>query len=300
MKKIACLLLALLAITAITYAQGLYYRVGLGYAIPNAGQLNDGNGYPYNGTIGNANSSLQTYKINNASFSSGVQSSIAAGYMFNKNAGFDLAIGSVLAAKKYTFTAGNVSVGGISSDFSQVQQVKAPMFLIPSAVLQTEAGNMDFYLRVGVVLPLRTRFTQDQIITNLPGTGALTTNDFTFEIKNNFALGFAAAAGLKYKMNGRTSLWGELGFMSLSVTAKQGNLVAATQNGQQIDLDYVSGAKVVNYSKSVVVDSTGTQLPTFSIPFSNVGIHIGLSYDLGDNARPSRGKNDIKDRRKKF
>ena len=113
-------------------------------------------------------------------------------------------------------------------------------------------------------------------------------------------MGFAAAAGHKWRVNRRMNVWGELGFVSLSVLAKQSDLTYFTEDGQRYSLNAVSGNKTVTYSKNAIVDSVGAQQPTYSLPFSNAGLQIGLSFDLGQNVRGSKGKNDIKDRRKKF
>ncbi len=286
--------MALSAFTTV-HGQGVFYRVGLGYAIPQAGQLNDGNGTPYNGSINNTGA--EVYNIKGASFSSGAMANLALGYMFNKNIGIEANLSSALVAKKYTFTYNNISIGGIASDLSIVQQAKTPVFFTPSLVLQTDEKDVNAYVRFGLVLPLKTSITQDQIIANRPGTGLSLTDDFTFTIKNRFSLGFAAAAGFKYRMSGRTSFFGELGFMSLAVLTKTSTLVQASENGVRFPLTAVSGPQLVKYSKTATVDSNGTQQAAYAMPFSNAGIQVGFSYNLNQS---SRGKNDIKDRRKKF
>ncbi len=286
----------MLALSAFTTAHGqdFFYRVGLGYAIPQAGQLNDGNGTPYNGTIDKT--TAEVFSIKGASFSSGVVGNLALGYMFNKHIGVEANL-SAVAGKKYTFTYHNISIGGIASDLSIVDQAKTPVFFTPSLVLQTDDRDLNAYVRFGLVLPLKTNVTQDQIITNLPGKGLILTDDFTFNIKNSFSLGFAAAAGFKYRLSERSSFFGELGFMSLSVITKTSTLTAASENGVRFPLTAVTGPQVVNYSKTAVVDSSGTQQPAYALPFSNAGLQVGFSYELGQK---SHGKNDLKDRRKKF
>jgi outer membrane protein W len=299
MKKATFLLSVLFTSFITAQGQGFYLRAGLGYAVPQAGQVSDGNATPYNGTLNNT-SSAQDYSVKTASFSAGALGNIGLGYMFNENIGIDVDAMFGLSPKKYTFTAHGVSIGGVASDYSVVQKAKTPIFFTPSVVLQTSGDNMNVYVRFGLVLPLKTLVTQDQIYTNLPGTGSIRTEDFTFEIKNSFSLGFAGAIGVKYRMGENVSLWGEVGIMSLSVLAKQGNLVDAKVDGQSVVLDSVVGVKTINYSKTATIDSTGTQQVTYAQPFSNVGIHVGIIYKLGQNSKSGKGKRDINSGRKKF
>ena len=91
MKKIGFLILAF-AVTTYTASAQSYLRVGLGYAMPEAGQTLDGTGQPYNGTSNNG-AINETIAIKAASYSSGVHGHLAAGYMFSEHVGAELASG---------------------------------------------------------------------------------------------------------------------------------------------------------------------------------------------------------------
>jgi len=291
MKKKALLVVALSAVACTASAQ-FYIRAGLGYAMPEAGQTLDGTGQPYNGS-GTNGVNVQSYNIRSASFSSGVQSSIGAGYMLSEHIGIQLDMAIGLATKKYTFSQDSVQFYGVESSYNVVQQAKTPVLLTPSLVLQTgDENTWNLYSRFGMVLPLNTKVTQDQIEDNLPNTGSLQDVDFTLAIKSRFSIGFAAAAGVKYKINDRVSIWGEASLLSMSVFIKEEDLVAVTYNGSGQPLSSVSGPQVVKYSKKGVIDSA--DVATYSQPFSNVGINVGVTVNLTEKKQRhhSRSRND--------
>ncbi len=297
MNKATLLLSVGLLIAVASRSQEFYGRFGLGYAFANAGQTTDGSATPFGGSV-RYNTYSNAYTIKNTSFSTGVVADLAFGYMFDKHIGVEVGFQSTFIPAKTTFNLYNYNNGGVLSNITIEQKPSNPLMFIPSLVLQSGGDVLNAYTRFGLVLPMRTMITQDQIITNLPGTGAITTDDFTSEIKSSFSLGFAAAAGLKYKKSSRVSLWGEIGFVSLSVLAKEAKLVAASENGQSIDLNYVSGNHTVTYSKSAVVDSVGAQQPTYSLPFSNMSVKFGVTYTL--SAHESKAAQKTKPRGGRF
>ena len=300
MKKIALLALGLSTIINTSYAQ-LYIRAGLGYAFPLAGQTIDGSSTPYSGSQNN--SGTQTYNLKSASFSSGFQGVLGCGYMFNPHIGIQLDGGIGISNTKYTFSDNNIQLqGGVPGSISIIEQAKNPFLLIPSLVLQTGGNKWNIYSRMGLALPLNSKITLDQVEQNAPGTGALTVYDFTLQIKNSFSVGLTAAAGVKYKINDMFDIWGEVSMLSMSLFIKEADLNNFSVNGQSTSLSYVTSPHVINYSKNVTVDSTGANLPTYSQPFSNVGINLGVSIRLSE--RRGRSNNDMEDdknfKRKRF
>jgi hypothetical protein len=160
-------------------------------------------------------------------------------------------------------------------------------------------AQANLYTRFGIVLPLSTKVTQDQVFANLPGTGAVQIEDYTWEIKSKFSLGFSAAAGIKYAINNRTKVWGEIGFLSFAAITKESNLTEVSVNGQGGYLPQVPVAQQkVTYSNSFTTTSNDYyHQPAYSQPFSNFSISVGLSFDLhkSETSR-QRGRNDVKSR----
>jgi hypothetical protein len=299
LKKISCISVILSFIAITGWSQGFFIRTGLGYAIPHAGQTIDGSGTPYNGSLNNS-TYLQNYNVKPASFSAGLQGMAGIGYMFSENAGMQLDASVGLLTTKYTFSIDNITINSIPSKVSVVQQSFKPIIFTPSLVLQTGGKKIDLYTRVGVALPLNTRIVQDIIVTNAPGTGATTERDFTMQLKSSFSLGFAAAAGIHYKLNRVMSIWGEFSFLSLSVYIKESELIGFSENGQQYSLSAISGPQTITYSKTAAVDTNETTLPTYSQPFSNVGFNLGISFTFPPHSKSQGTKKEAVKRRRRF
>lgn len=289
------------------FAQGFYFRLGAGYAFPQAGQtMYDSpvpyNGFPigYNGTRNNT-TTTETYNIKGASFSAGFQGSLGLGYMINNNVGIQLDGNIGLSAKKYTFNDENAIInyttGPAASNISTIQQAQTPLIMIPALVLQSGGDKVNIYSRFGLALPLSSKITQDQVITSGAGTSSLTVDDFTWSIKSSFSLGFSAAAGLKYNISDKVSIWGEVSILSMTLNTKEQDLNNWTENGQTVPLSNYNGAQQITFSKTATFDSTYSHMPTYSQPFSNIGINVGVCFNLGNysNSQGRRHNEDIDD-----
>jgi len=286
MRKISCLVF-LLSVVYTASAQ-FYLKAGLGYAFPAAATTMDGTGQPYNGSQ-TLNTYTTSYSVKPASYSAGLSGNIGIGYMLGEHVGIQLDGNIGLSTKKYAFTEYNVEIQGVESNVTITQQAKSPFILVPALVLQTGGDVLNLYTRIGVALPLGSKINQDQSEVNAPGTGALSVYDFTLQIKNSFSPGFAAAAGVRYKINDKVSIWGEVSILSMALYIKEADLENFSYNGQSQSLSYVTSPHVIKFSKNAVVDSNGAQQPTYSQPFSNVGIQVGVSFNLTEK-RPSRAR----------
>ena len=302
MRKIGLLASALLIVMGAS-AQGFYIRAGLGYAVPQASQTMYDTPIPYNGfptgisgSRNNTSSTTYTYNIKGASFSAGLQSSIGIGYMFSRHVGMQLDALIGLSAKKYTFNDENFNLGTSASPLpgtiSTVQQCKTPVFLVPALVLQSGGDKVNLYSRFGIALPFNTKVTQDQVLSNNPGTGLIQVDDYTWQIKSSFSLGFTAAVGVKYKISDVISVWGELSLLSMSVYTKEQDLKSIAVNGQSYPTSNYNYASTIKFSKSASVDSNLASLPAYSQPFSNVGINVGVTFMLSHHERSSSRRND--------
>ncbi len=295
MKKLSFLLLCTL-LPAFVFSQGFYFRAGLGYAFAQAGQTMYQNGIAYGGSL---NYSTQNYSLKSASLSAGVQSSLAVGYLINKNVGVQLDLNLNIAPKKYTFTINNAPfTGGFTGDVTLETQSKSLILTTPSVVLQTGGDVWNLYSRFGIVIPLNTKITQHETDINSPGTGARQVDVFTYEIKNSFSPGFSAAIGIQYKLNERLSLWGEASMLSLTQYIKQQELKEITVDGAGYPLTSYTGNIITNYSKNITVNSSQSNLPAYAQPFSNVGINFGIRVALFGNSGGAGRKGQVTERPK--
>ncbi len=284
MKKLITGILIFTTLTNIGYTQGFYLRLGLGYAIPQAGQTLDGTSQPYNGSL---NDSTLQYKVKNTSFSAGLGTFVGVGYMFNEHVGVQLDGNLGISTKQYSFTESNYNYQGVLSNVTVQQQAKSPFIVIPSLVLHSGGDKIDLYCRMGLALPISTKITQNQIIVNAPGTGALTENDISLSVTSSFSLGFAAAGGLNYNISDKIKIWGEISLLSLAPFIKEADITAASYNGQP---QSITGAPTYKFSKNIAVDSNGYNSPAYAQPFSNVGINFGITFQLSKGSNHSSGR----------
>ncbi len=268
-----------------------YTRIGVSYAFPQAGQTLDATGQPYSGNINFATSG-QAVKLNGASFAAGGYLTLAAGYMFNDHLGVQLDAHAGIAPALYTSDYDNVLIKKTPFNIRIEQSANMPLLAIPSLIVQSGGPVWNIYSRLGLALPLFTDMTQDQIFSNAPGTGALVVDDITINLKNRFSAGFSAAAGVSYKLNERVRVFGEVNVLSLSIYTKSSEIVSLKENGSPLSLSYISSPLVTTYSKNAVIDTSGTVQPAYSMPFSNVGFHVGFCYTLSDRSRSSGRKSE--------
>lgn len=262
-------------------AQGWYIRGSIGYAIPQAGQVVDGTGTPYNGTINNTTGitgALTSYNFDRSTFTGGSHLVLGVGYMFNEHVGLDLSASFGLSNQQQTFNDNNVVLDSIPSNVQVLQHAQTPVMLMPALVIQSSGEKVQLYTRAGLAIPLRTQIQQDQLITNLPGYGAVETDDYSFKVTNYFSMGITAALGVQYKLNDHSLAYFEASLLSLSVFIKEADLTSVSVNGQG---NYLSQVPVNNRNTYYSNNFTSTandqsHQPTFSQPFSNVMFSIGI------------------------
>ncbi|HXS35283.1 MAG TPA: outer membrane beta-barrel protein [Flavipsychrobacter sp.] len=268
---------------------GLFLRVGLGYAFPQAGQTMDVNSNPYAAKINYSNfGSSYSFSLKKASFSAGLQGIAGVGYMVNQHIGFlvDAAIG--IAPKKYTTTVDSLEIQANPANETVTQQTQTPVFVIPALLLQTGGTHYNLYVRAGIVLPAKSKVIahiDDQLLSPATFTSPISDSNVntinrTLETKSSFSLGFSGAAGVSYNINDQFKLWGEISFVSLSLYTKETDLTEFSVNGSNMLFNVPRSELSTKYGKSgntVPTNSIGT-VPAYSIPFSNVGINIGVSY----------------------
>jgi opacity protein-like surface antigen len=300
MKKTVLALLAVFIMTKTASAQ-LYLNLVMGYAVCQAGETYDWRGTPYNGTRTGFTNGNYTYSIKNASFSAGLQGTVGIGYMLSENIGIQLDALIGISNKKYKFNDDSIALSNGTSSIpgmeTVTQQAKTPFILMPSFVVQTGGDPINLYCRLGLALPLNTKVNMDEYVTNYPGAGAVTPEDYTYQIKSSFSLGFTAAAGLQYKISDKVRIWGEMSILSLSVLTRESDLKSLNAfDGTQwqsvpivpANVPY-TGPQVIKYSKNATIDSTGAQLPAYSQPFSNVAFNAGVTFLLSEKkARQSK------------
>lgn len=305
MKKVLLILISFIATNQGLSARekedagpNFFLRCGLGFAFPQAGQNLDNNEIPYNGTINVLSSGDWAYNIKNASFSSGFHSEIGLGYMLNSHIGFELDLCVGLSTARYTGYINNITIDSIVSNYSQTQTAENPVLLVPSIVYKTGwIGSCNFYARGGLVLPLSTHVMQDQSYSNLPGAGSVETDVYTYDIKTKFIPGFKGAMGMELKINDANSFYAEMQLLSMSLYPSAASLTGLTVNG----VAYTPGsaaqsAQNITYNNTVIVPNGNTNSSTqtsYALPFSNIGIHVGLVHTISYSTGGGRHRHSV-------
>jgi hypothetical protein len=260
-----------------------YTRMGFGYAFPQAAQTLDMFGEPYSGSASLTNNGnlISNYSIDKASLSSGVQGGLALGYMFNSHLGIELGIQAGLANTKYSFSETGLSYQSTyiyNESFTQYAQF--PLYLTPAIVLQTDIKSFTVYCRAGLVLPLNPSVIYNEV-DNFVGAGPNGNNEvdkYSVEITSPFTLGFTGALGVSKEVYPHVSVWLESSLMSLSLFPDKVTYLNYYINGvNQVQgtsqfIPFGFGGTNVNPSTQ-----SGTQ-QTSMLPFSNLGIHVGVQY----------------------
>ncbi len=261
--------------------QHFYLKAGLGYAFAQSGQT--GYSGSYQSSTGSSSSSA-TFDFKTASLSAGFNGTVGAGYMFNDHLGVELDAHIGIANKKYSYNETSIDSSGpgtpYSSTYNRSVHAQLPVLLIPAIVVQS-GGKANVYARIGLVLPVKNKIIADQETTSYSGVDVRTE-----EYTTMFTIGYTGAIGLKYGLSKHVQLWGEISILSFAPYLKEGIATKSTVNGvdnlstlpeQEKKIEYMfSGTTTSNNLSQNNPDIGATQ----SMPYSNIGIMMGLSFDL--------------------
>jgi len=269
---------------AARYQAKWYTNLGLGYAFPHAGQVFSFLGYPYSGnaTYINNGSALASYTNKKASLSAGIQGSVGVGYMLNEHLGIELNAAFGLANADYKYIASGTSLSSTLADLTIEQYAKSPAYLIPGIILQTGKWDNKLYMRAGLVLPLNTKviITQTEFYNGTVGPNGMANelDVYKLELSNAFAIGLTSSLGYSHNIFDHLKIWAEASLLSLSVYPSEIKYTAASTNGQAYNVSNAPVTKFgLNGSGVYPSQNIGTQ-QTDGLPFSHLGINIGVSY----------------------
>ncbi|HRO42540.1 MAG TPA: hypothetical protein PL009_06880, partial [Flavipsychrobacter sp.] len=109
--------------------------------------------------------------------------------------------------------------------------------------------------------------------------------DDAWEYKTKFAVGLQGALGVQLALGDRAAFYIEANGVSMNAYAKSGSMTKFTVNGidRQSELD--RSEKEITFDLSDTKSSSQSanepdRAPTFSIPYSNIGIGVGLIFKL--------------------
>ena len=114
-----------------------------------------------------------------------------------------------------------------------------------------------------------------------------TTTENEWEYTGRVAFGLTAAVGADVALSDRWGLFAELSFMAMSYNPTNAELTVSTKNGADKLGSMTTDEKKINYHDSLTTnenakssDGLPSQAPSVSIPFSSVGVAVGLKFRL--------------------
>lgn len=247
-----------------------YARIGVGYALPLAGQTGDASHYGfYNGSF-TQTASQYNFDAKKASFGAGLWGYVAGGCMFSKHIGIDISLHVGLASKKYTNEYDDQSATPATYT-TNVQYANFPVIFNPSLVVAS-GGDVNVYARFGVAIPMSSKIKDEETIVYDNGPAAAqSTDNLVITTKSNFSLGLTSAAGINIIINGVT-VFAEVNTLSMSLYAQESTLTSYNRNGINL-LPRVTNTKI-NFSYN------GSGQPVYAVPFSYVGFSAGITLGM--------------------
>ncbi len=206
MKKII-LSAALIATCFATKAQGLYFNLYTGYAIPAAGQA-------WETTNSTDNAGVQTLKVSKTSLGGGVPLGLRVGYMVAENWGLELGFNYGLVGNKITddYTDNTNNETGTTKT-----NAKGYLSLQPAVkFVVMPSSSMKPYVRLGLNLPLT-----GKIITDENGTSPGGTSETTYETTGSMSIGLLGGFGVNFPINDKINIMAEINFLSQSIYSKK-------------------------------------------------------------------------------
>lgn len=271
-----------LALTGAVHAQQktspFYLRLGAGYAVRAAGQSEFS-------TTSVSNGSTYTFESRPASFSAGVQATLAGGYRINRHLAAELGVVAVVAPRSYKNVVRQEGPGGTGFTATAKQKASLPLLLTPALRVGTGGDKLDIYSRIGLALPLRNKL---YVETTEVSSGGSTGDTYSkAEFRNRMRLGIAYGLGAAWSFNSHVSVYGELNGLSMNMYTKKSELTEAKVGTQ----DILEGIPVYGRETEYEFDYEGTvgtvpdytkprKAAAYALPFSNVGFGFGIVYAL--------------------
>jgi opacity protein-like surface antigen len=267
MKKLLLSLLLVAGCFGVASAQGLFIRVGGGYNLGINQALIGQNATMTTSTSG------EIVKLENVygSHGQGINLGLRVGYMFSENVGADLGLNYILGAK-YSFT--DKTTTPTSVDETKDERWANTLLINPCMVLSTSQKEMiSAYTRFGIAIGM------PSVMAKGTQTSPGITREDEREVSMAVGLGFTGALGVDIHFGDRFGVYGELNLLSMSSKANSVEITKYTLNGKDRLNDIPADDRKFNYVDEIETKPGETpkdQLRAFTIPFSALGINVGL------------------------
>lgn len=153
----------------------------------------------------------------------------------------------------------------------------------PSVILKIPGQKINPYSKFGFVVPVYSkikvegRYTASSFSWSSSGE-----NTKIYRLKNT--IGYNAAIGIAPAINKKVSFIAEIRLSSQSIQVKKSTLTSDIVNGSEMIGTYTVSMKETIYVKKLDNQQYNADEPTrelgFSLPYSSIGLHAGLSIKL--------------------
>jgi hypothetical protein len=299
MKKYFLLALICLPLPSMHAQKGdskLYFKVFGNYALPtSASYRSTGSTF----SVVNNDYTVETVKDG---LGMGLRAGVGAGIVLNDfiNLGIDVEnyFGKPIKTNDlyyYDNQAGLVTISNTSIDYQAGIVMLSPNITFKAL----SQPNFFIYNRLSIKVGVMTKITEknnneynerfvEDINVNPNPTDHITTTKQNFEYQGGLPIGFSAALGFQIKMSEKLRFFTELEFTQLTYNPKKKVMTLWVNNdGTTVDLGAQDKNQVeVEYKKEYTVKDGQTNVnapnpqPTLRMPFSSLGLGIGLIYRL--------------------
>jgi hypothetical protein len=281
-------LFVLILLSGYAHGQGLYVKVGGGYAIP-TGSQNLFEPIAATSVVGNATIVTTKTTAVKGSYGAGININGAVGYKFSPFIGVDLNI-SYQIGKEFAGTSTLTTANGTIL-IDETQQ-STGFFVAPALMFMAGTENVRPYAIAGVIMGSMKVTDRLSAETSASRTGTVV-YELERESKGEMAFGFRGGMGIDFNINTQFSVYVEGIFNSMSYYAKETNVTKYNLDGQDMLPDLtVSARKTVYVDETTTITVDGTETtdpdqPTEALrspsPLSSIGINVGLKVKLGSD-----------------
>lgn len=282
MKK-QLLLIFSLGVVLSASAQGIYFKVGAGYALPVATDVIGQKNIHTEDYSGTNNIDEYSNESVSGSFGAGTNFLVGGGFMFTENIGVELNVQYTMS-KKYetgdvsTYTYDNATY----NDRTLTQNFANTIYLNPALVITPGAGSKAPYGRFGLIIGAPKLKTEEEYYYDGDGVFTGTTK---WEYTGNTAVGFQGAVGMNWMLTDKIDLFTEVNFVSLTYYPGKGKMTENIGNGNDNLPDTDTYYKEVVFKDTIdpnkpMNPDEPREMLRQSRAFSSLGVQVGITYSL--------------------
>ncbi len=242
MKAIAVSIVISILLMTQAHGQGMYFRLGGGYALPLASEVIGTKDVRTRPATGNQ---IYTSENVSGSFGAGMNINLGGGYMFNENIGFDLGV-LYQRSKKYETIDNYYDPFGKEEDI--ITHQSTAIFFNPSFLITSGTGTKVPYGKFGVVVGSPKIKVEENYFYNLDGTE---TQHREWEYRKGMAFGFQGTVGMNWMLSNKLDLFTEINFVSMSFYPGEYELTIYTSNGTNVLPNLPVNSKKVEFVKQL-------------------------------------------------